>query len=155
MIIGALAYFTCNMREVQPRVQKLPPCNGRVFWSIGFILEQSGRTKLLMVCEPGQSAAFRPGDTDLDRLEADGAEYLVAGINAGTLWMNMEERFDARPFELAALLGKVPEIPEELGKMPLPNLPICEIVLLDSLDALPTGPVDVVLSSGERWHLAP
>ena len=62
---------------------------------------------------------------------------------------------DARPFELAALLGKVPEIPEELGKMPLPDLPICEIVLLGSLDALPTGPVDVVLSSGERWHLAP
>ena len=92
---------------------------------------------------------------DPDRLEADGAVYLVAGINAGTLWMNMEERFDARPFELAALLGKVPEIPEELGKMPLPDLPICEIVLLGSLDALPTGPVDVVLSSGERWHLAP
>ena len=81
--------------------------------------------------------------------------YLIAGINASTLWMNMEERFDARPFELAALLGKVPEIPEELGKMPLPDLPICEIVLLGSLDALPTGPVDVVLSSGERWHLAP
>ena len=103
MIIGALAYFTRNMREVQPRVQKLPPCNGRVFWSIGFILEQSGRTKLLMVCEPGLSAAFRPGDTDPERLEADGAEYLVAGINAGTLWMDMEERFDARPFERAAV----------------------------------------------------
>ena len=131
MSIGALAYLSRNMREVQPRVQKLPPCDGRIFWSIGFILEQSGRTKLLMVCEPGQSAAFRPGDTDPDRLEADGAEYL------------------------AALLGKVPEIPEELGKMPLPDLPICEIVLLGSLDALPTGPVDVVLSSGERWHLAP
>lgn len=39
--------------------------------------------------------------------------------------------------------------------MPLPDLPIFEVVLLDSLDALPTGPVDVVLSSGERWHLAP
>lgn len=155
MSIGALAYLSRNMREVQPRVQKLPPCNGRVFWSIGFILEQSGRTKLLMVCEQGQSAAFRPGDTDPDRLEADGAVYLIAGINASTLWMNMEERFDAWPFELAALLGKAPEIPEELGKMLLPDLPICEIVLLGSLDALPTGPVDVVLSSGERWHLAP
>lgn len=103
----------------------------------------------------GAICRVSPRDTDPDRLEADGAEYLVAGINAGTLWMNMEERFDARPFELAALLGKVPEIPEELGKMPLPDLPIFEVVLLDSLDALPTGPVDVVLSSGERWHLAP
>ena len=44
MSIGALAYLSRNMREVQPRVQKLPPCDGRIFWSIGFILEQSGRT---------------------------------------------------------------------------------------------------------------
>lgn len=154
MVIGALAHFARNIRAVRPRIQKLTLCDGRVYWSVGFLLEQDGCVKLLLVCEQGRPAAFQPGDAHPIRLEADGVVYPVDIINTSALWMNMEERFNGLPFQLAAVLSKVPEIPEELRGMSLHGLSVCEIVLAGAVDALPAGTAEVILSDGQRWTLA-
>ena len=154
MVIGALAHFARNIRAVQPRVQKLTLCDGRVYWSVGFLLEQDGRMKLLLVCEQGRPAAFRPGDTCPTRLETGGVAYPVDIINTSALRMNMEERFHALPFQLAAVLSKAPEIPGELSGMPLHGLSVCEIVLAGTVDVIPAGTAEVILSDGQRWTLA-
>jgi len=154
MVIGALAHFACNIRAVQPRVQKLILCDGRVYWSVGFLLEQDGRMKLLLVCEQGRSAAFQPGNAYPIRLEAGGVVYPVDIVNTSALRMDMEERFDTLPFQLAAVLSKAPEIPEELSGMSLHGLSVCEIVLAGTVDAIPAGTAEVILSDGQRWTLA-
>ena len=79
--------------------------------------------------------------------------YPVDIINTSALWMNMEERFNGLPFQLAAVLSKVPEIPEELRGMSLHGLSVCEIVLAGAVYALPAGTAEVILSDGQRWTL--
>lgn len=154
MTIGALAHFARSIRAVQPRVQRLTLCDGRVYWSVGFLLEQDGRMKLLLVCEQGRPAAFQPGNAYPTRLETGGVVYQIDIVNTSSLWMNMEERFNALPFQLAAVLSKAPEIPEELSGMSLHGLSVCEIVLAGTVDAIPAGTAEVILSDGQRWTLA-
>ena len=153
LTVGALAHFARNIRAVQPRIQKLPLCDGRVYWSVGFLLEPDGRMKFLLVCEQGRPAAFQPGNAYPTQLETDGVVYPVDIINTSALWMNMEERFNGLPFQLAAVLSKVPEIPEELRGMSLHGLSVCEIVLAGAVYALPAGTAEVILSDGKRWTL--
>ena len=90
MTVGALAHFARNIRAVQPRIPKLPLCDGRVYWSVGFLLEPDGRMKFLLVCEQGRPAAFQPGNAYPTQLETDGVVYPLDIINTSALWMNME-----------------------------------------------------------------